>query len=92
MIDENKDYGTKSKLTIAVKTLSKYNGRNVEAANETNKQTQKHRNWQTFRLKNKKTYLQIDTQVDLQWTQTNTEINKIMKNETLRSDAIEINK
>ena len=44
MIDENKDYGTKSKLTIAVKTLSKYNGRNVEAANETNKQTQKHRN------------------------------------------------
>ena len=44
MIDENKDYVTKSKLPITVKTLSKYNGRNMEAANETNKQTQKHRN------------------------------------------------
>ena len=92
MIDENKDYITKPKLPITVKTLSKYNGRNVEAANETNKQTQKHRNWQTFRQKNKKTYLQIDTQVDLLWTQANTEINKIMKNEILRSDVIEINK
>ena len=76
MIDENKDYVTKPKLPITVKTLSKYNGRNVEAANETNK----------------KTYLQIDTQVDLLWTQANTEINKIMKNEILRSDVIEINK
>ena len=43
MIDENEDYVTKSKLTITVKTLSKYNDRNRVAAKQTNKQSQRHR-------------------------------------------------
>ena len=37
MIDENEDYVTKSKLTITVKRLSKYNGRNRVAAKQTNR-------------------------------------------------------
>ena len=39
MIDENNGCITKSKLTITVKTLSKYNDRNRVAAKQTNKQT-----------------------------------------------------
>ena len=51
MIDENNDCVTKSKLTITVKTLCKYNDRSRVAAKQkkTNKQTQRHRNWQTFK-------------------------------------------
>ena len=33
MIDENKDYDTKSKFRITVKILSKYNNRSQVAAN-----------------------------------------------------------
>ena len=39
MIDENNGCITKSKLTIAVKTLSKYNDRSRVATRQTNKQT-----------------------------------------------------
>ena len=39
IIDENKDYVTKSKLTITTKTLSKNNVRNKVAAKQENKQT-----------------------------------------------------
>ena len=43
MIDENEDYLTKSKLTITVKTFSKYNDRNRLVVKQTNKQTQRYR-------------------------------------------------
>ena len=53
MIDNNEDYVTKSKLTIAVKALAKYNDKSRVAVKQTNKQTnkqtQRHRNWQTLR-------------------------------------------
>ena len=39
MIDKNKDCVIKSKLTITVKTFSKYNDRSRLAAKQTNKQT-----------------------------------------------------
>ena len=45
MTSENKDYITKSKLIITVKTLSKYNDGSSVAAKQSNKQTQKHRIW-----------------------------------------------
>ena len=54
MIDENEDCVTESKLIVTVKTFSKYNDRSRLAAKQTNKQTQRHRNWQTFRQKAKK--------------------------------------
>ena len=59
MIDKNNNFVIKSKLTITVKTLSEYNDRSRVAAKQTNKQTNRlrHRNWQTFRQKNKKLYL-----------------------------------
>ena len=41
------------------KGTSKYNDRSRVAAKQTNKQTQRHRNWQTFRQKKEKTYFQI---------------------------------
>ena len=37
MIDENKGYVAKSKLTITVKTLGKYNDRSRVAAKQTNR-------------------------------------------------------
>ena len=43
MIDENEDYVAKSKLTITVKTFTKYNDKNRVAAKQTNKQIQRHR-------------------------------------------------
>ena len=42
---------TKSKLATTVKTLSKYSNRSRVASKQTNKQTQRHRNWKTFRYK-----------------------------------------
>ena len=42
MIDEN-DCIAKSKLTITVKTLSKYNEQSRVVAKQTNKYTQRHR-------------------------------------------------
>ena len=48
MIDKNKDYITKSKLTIPAKTLSKNNDRNRAAAKQANKHTQAHKNWEKF--------------------------------------------
>ena len=44
MIDENNGRITKSKLTITVKTLSKFNDRSRLTAKQTNKHTQRHRN------------------------------------------------
>ena len=53
MIDENEDCVTKSKLTITVKTVSKYNERSRVAAKQANKQSQRQRNWRTFSQKKK---------------------------------------
>ena len=47
MINENDDYVTTSKLTITVKTLSKYNDRSTVAAKQTNKQTNRFRDTET---------------------------------------------
>ena len=55
MIDGNEDCVTKSKLSITVKKLSKYNDSSRVAAKQKNKQTQRHKNWKKFRQK-KKTY------------------------------------
>ena len=52
MIDKYKYCTTKSKLTIKVKTVSKYNDRSRVAAKQTNKQTQKHRTGKELRQKN----------------------------------------
>ena len=49
MIDETNGYIIKSKLTMTVKTLSKYNDQSRLACKKTKKNTQRHRNWQTFR-------------------------------------------
>ena len=76
MIDENEDYVVKSKLTITVKTFTKYNDKNRVAAKQTNKQIQRHRKQQNMRQKNKKTYLKIDTEADIQWTNAKREVNK----------------
>ena len=58
VIDDNKDYVTKSKLKTTVNTLSKYNDRSKVASKQTNKQTnkqtQRQRNWQTLRQKTKR--------------------------------------
>ena len=62
MIEENKDYVTKSKLTMTVKTFGKYNDRSRIVAKQTNKQTQRYRNWQNFRQKKNPTYKQTQTQ------------------------------
>ena len=43
MIVENNDYITKRKLTIAVKTRSKYNDQGSVAAKQADKQIQRHR-------------------------------------------------
>ena len=57
MIDENKDYVIRSKLTITVKTHNKNNDKNKVATNQTNKRTKKqthrHRNWQNLGRKTK---------------------------------------
>ena len=66
MNDENDDYVTKSSLTTTFKTLRKYNDRSSVATEQTKKHTQRHRKCQTFRKKNKKIYLKIGTQSDLQ--------------------------
>ena len=39
MVDKNKDYVTKLKLMITVKTLSEYNDRNKVAVKQKNNQT-----------------------------------------------------
>ena len=58
MIDENKDYVIRSKLTITVKTLNKNNDKNKVETHHTNKQTKKethrHRNWQNLGRKTKR--------------------------------------
>ena len=51
MIDENNGCVTKSKLTITVKTLSKYNDRSMVAAKQRSKQRNKQTNKQTNRLR-----------------------------------------
>ena len=43
-IDENEDYVTRSKLTIIVKTLSKYNDWSRVAVKQRNMHTQRHLN------------------------------------------------
>ena len=55
MIDENKGYVTKSKITTTVKILGELNDRSRVAATHTKKHTtQRDRNWQTFGQKNKR--------------------------------------
>ena len=79
MIDENGNYVTKSKLTITVKTFSKYNDKSRVAAKQANKQTQRHTHKKKYILsgrKAKKQYLQIDSQADLKWTNAHIEVNK----------------
>ena len=50
---KNKHCVTKSKLyNNCIKTLSKYEDSYRVAAKQTNKQTQRHSNWQTFRQNN----------------------------------------
>ena len=44
MIDETNGYIIKSKLTMTVKTLSKYNDQSRLACKKTKKNTQRHRN------------------------------------------------
>ena len=47
VIDNNEDYVTKSKLTIAVKALAKYNDKSRVAVKQTNKQTNRLRDTET---------------------------------------------
>ena len=54
-IDENDDYVTTSKLTIIVKTFSKYNDRSTVAAKQTNKQTNRFRDTETGKKFSRKT-------------------------------------
>ena len=62
----------KIKLITAIKTFTKYNERSRVASKQTNKQTNttesETQKTGKFRQKSKKTYLQIDTQADLQST------------------------
>ena len=57
MIDKNKDYITKSKLTIPAKALSKNNDRNRAAAKQTNKHTQTHKNQEKFSQTEKQKFI-----------------------------------
>ena len=50
MIDENNDCITKLKLTITVKTLSKYNVRSNLVTKQINKQTNRFRNTETGKI------------------------------------------
>ena len=76
MIDENKDYDTKSKLTITAKKLSKTNVRSKVAPKQENKQTHRHRNWQNLGRKTKThTYIYTHKQT-YKWSHVQREVNK----------------
>ena len=84
VIDDNKDYVTKSKLKTTVNTLSKCNDRSKVASKQTNKQTNKQKN----RLRDKETGkhldkkqkdTRIDAQTNLQWTHAQRELSKKKK-------------
>ena len=81
MIDKNKDCVTKSKLTTTVKTSSKYNDWSRLTAKQTNKQTNRLRDTEASKNlgRKRKTYLQIDTQADLDWIYAHTEVSKKLK-------------
>ena len=83
-----------SKLTTTVKKFTRYNDRSRVAVKQTNKkvdsETQKLANIQTE--KQKKKYLQIETQADLQSTYAHREVNTKLKKEVLCSTVIETNK
>ena len=68
-----------NQTTITANKFCKYNDRSRVTAIQTYTQTQRHRNWWTFRQENKKTYLHIDTQADLQGTHAHREVNKTLK-------------
>ena len=91
MIYENKDVA-KSKLTIKVKTFSKYNDKSRVAAKETNKQTLRHGDLQTFRQKNKKNLLRNRHTSRLAMDKRIQRGKQKVKNKTLCSAVIEINK
>ena len=91
MIYENKDVA-KSKLTITVKTFSKYNDKSRVAAKETNKQTLRHGDLQTFRQKNKKNLLRNRHTSRLAMDKRIQRGKQKVKNKTLCSAVIEINK
>ena len=88
MGDENNRYENngcvkKSKLTITVNILSKYNQRSRVAAKQANKQTysetQNLRNIQVEKILQEEKYIQIDAQADLLWTHAHRELNKKWK-------------
>ena len=80
MIDKNKDCVTKSKLTITVKAFSKYNDTSRLAVKQTNKQADSEiQKLAKIQAESEKTYLQLDTQADLQWIYAHTEVNKKLK-------------
>ena len=85
MIYENKNCVTKSNLQQQQKHLPDITiGTGLRPTNkqrklEKQKQTQRHRKCRTFKQKNKKTHLQINTQVDLQSTYAHREVNTNLK-------------
>ena len=91
MIYENKDVA-KSKLTITVKTFSKYNDKSRVAAKETNKQTLRHGDLQTFRQKNKKNLLRNRHTSRPAMDKRIQRGKQKVKKKTLCSAVIEINK
>ena len=95
MIDENGNYVTKSKLTITVKTFSKYNDKSRVAAKQANKQTQRHshkKKIHTFRQKSKKAILTNRLTSRLEVDKRTHRGKQKVKNESLCSDVIKMNK
>ena len=63
MVDKNEDYVTKSKLKIAVEAFSKkMTGAEQQPKKEINRLRA------NIQAEKQKTYLQIDIEADLQWT------------------------
>ena len=80
VIDDNKDYVTKSKLKTTVNTLSKCNDRSKVASKQTNKQTNRLRDKETGKhLDKKQKDTRIDAQTNLQWTHAQRELSKKKK-------------
>ena len=80
VIDDNKDYVTKSKLKTTVNTLSKYNDRSKVASKQTNKQTNRLRDKETGKhLDKKQKDTRIDAQTNIQWTHAQRELRKKKK-------------
>ena len=87
MIDENKDYVIRSKLTITVKTLNKNNDKNKVATNQPNeltkKQTHRHRNWQNIGRKTKRHTYKYTHNQTYKCTHIKRDRNEKMKNKCI---------